>query len=492
MAAADGKREVPDSEDEPMTSSPVSVSEGAADKLSATAPVPLQDAQDALQEAARPHQANAKRHANSTDGRTDGLDADRAIASVDVDATKFDQTDVHPPTASPRDTHDGEANNRPAELSASDSLPRPRIDTGLPMGAVCTTTMSVDQRASQEATHNTTHQPGSDDASSTHAIVQVPQAKDHHEGSCGEHQPGSITQNASTCDDKQNSSHNLVTEAPSLHDAEQMTLDAVSDRLNNRRSGEHESVSAHATATSEEHSTPSDADIQQASGSKLFQAQIDDRVKSSEATLLDSGSNVEEGAIVVSHMEVCPRQAAESNEPQGHSMKPVSQVSEQGAPASHEVDQVPQQSKALPDASVPPTPKVDHPATTPEPNPSTHFAPSDPVPLDSVSATATKTPQEIILAELKAQKTALLASLATLPAIQVLMEENAETSDGDDEPTEKDIMAAANKIVKDHIKLLHEYNELKDVGQGLMGLIADQRGVRIVAVQEEFGIDAKD
>jgi hypothetical protein len=106
-----------------------------------------------------------------------------------------------------------------------------------------------------------------------------------------------------------------------------------------------------------------------------------------------------------------------------------------------------------------------------------------------------KTPQEITLAELRAQKSAMLASLATLPAIQVLMEEHARAtnaSDNDDEPTEADIMLAANKIVKDHIKLLHEYNELKDVGQGLMGLIADQRGVRIVEVNEEFGIEEGD
>jgi hypothetical protein len=96
-----------------------------------------------------------------------------------------------------------------------------------------------------------------------------------------------------------------------------------------------------------------------------------------------------------------------------------------------------------------------------------------------------KTPQEITM----------LASLAALPAIQVLMEEQARAtnaSDNDDEPTEADIMLAANKIVKDHIKLLHEYNELKDVGQGLMGLIADQRGVRIVEVNEEFGIEEGD
>jgi hypothetical protein len=111
-------------------------------------------------------------------------------------------------------------------------------------------------------------------------------------------------------------------------------------------------------------------------------------------------------------------------------------------------------------------------------------------------APPSKTPQEITLIELRAQKAALLASLGALPAIQVLMEENAlssaEPGDTNDEPTESDIFAAANKIVKEHIKLLHEYNELKDVGQGLMGLIADQRGVRIVEVQEEFGIDAQD
>lgn len=108
-----------------------------------------------------------------------------------------------------------------------------------------------------------------------------------------------------------------------------------------------------------------------------------------------------------------------------------------------------------------------------------------------------KTSQETTLNEMRAQKAALLASLGALPAIQVLIEEHALSDaagldDANDVPTETDIMAAANKIVKEHIKLLHEYNELKDMGQGLMGLIADQRGARIVEVQEEFGIDAAD
>lgn len=114
----------------------------------------------------------------------------------------------------------------------------------------------------------------------------------------------------------------------------------------------------------------------------------------------------------------------------------------------------------------------------------------------SMQPAVPKTPQEITLAELKAHKAALLTSLIALPAVQVVIEEqatlNVGASDDGGEPAEADVMAAANKIVKEHIKLLHEYNELKDMGQGLMGLIADQRGARIIEVQSEFGIEAQD
>ena len=48
--------------------------------------------------------------------------------------------------------------------------------------------------------------------------------------------------------------------------------------------------------------------------------------------------------------------------------------------------------------------------------------------------------------------------------------------------------AAAEAIVRRHIRLLHAYNEIRDVGLGLMGLIADERGVRLAGVMEEFGV----
>ncbi|RDW84732.1 hypothetical protein BP6252_02322 [Coleophoma cylindrospora] len=46
--------------------------------------------------------------------------------------------------------------------------------------------------------------------------------------------------------------------------------------------------------------------------------------------------------------------------------------------------------------------------------------------------------------------------------------------------------------VKTHIKLLHDYNDIRDVGQGLLGMIADSRGVRVGTIYEEFGVDQKD
>lgn len=50
----------------------------------------------------------------------------------------------------------------------------------------------------------------------------------------------------------------------------------------------------------------------------------------------------------------------------------------------------------------------------------------------------------------------------------------------------------AEETVKKHITLLHDYNDIRDVGQGLIGMIADNRGVRIGELYDEFGVDLKD
>lgn len=46
--------------------------------------------------------------------------------------------------------------------------------------------------------------------------------------------------------------------------------------------------------------------------------------------------------------------------------------------------------------------------------------------------------------------------------------------------------------VQRYITLLHEYNEIKDIGQGLTGLIADARGVRHIEVQRDYGVGDQD
>jgi hypothetical protein len=58
--------------------------------------------------------------------------------------------------------------------------------------------------------------------------------------------------------------------------------------------------------------------------------------------------------------------------------------------------------------------------------------------------------------------------------------------------SDADTQSQAGAIVKRHIKLLHAYNETKDMGQGLMGLIADARGVRLKEVMDEMGVEEHD
>ncbi|KIM34216.1 hypothetical protein M408DRAFT_19156 [Serendipita vermifera MAFF 305830] len=48
------------------------------------------------------------------------------------------------------------------------------------------------------------------------------------------------------------------------------------------------------------------------------------------------------------------------------------------------------------------------------------------------------------------------------------------------------------KVVKRHIKLLHEYNESKDAAQALMGKLAVIHGVSVRHMHEKFGLSNED
>ncbi|KAI4726422.1 hypothetical protein E4T49_05780 [Aureobasidium sp. EXF-10728] len=88
---------------------------------------------------------------------------------------------------------------------------------------------------------------------------------------------------------------------------------------------------------------------------------------------------------------------------------------------------------------------------------------------------------ESTVAELLSQRTSLVNSFS--PDIQ---------QSEDTELRAKLAVDAANTKIKTQIKQLQQYNDIKDIGTQLMGLIAEQRGCRIGEVQEEFGINPGD
>jgi hypothetical protein len=53
---------------------------------------------------------------------------------------------------------------------------------------------------------------------------------------------------------------------------------------------------------------------------------------------------------------------------------------------------------------------------------------------------------------------------------------------------EAQLLVGAQGVIKDHIKLLGQYNEIRDAGQQLIGLVADRRELRVRDVQGDFGV----
>ncbi|KAJ6123556.1 hypothetical protein N7471_010873 [Penicillium samsonianum] len=79
----------------------------------------------------------------------------------------------------------------------------------------------------------------------------------------------------------------------------------------------------------------------------------------------------------------------------------------------------------------------------------------------------------------------LRASIASLEARHAVLEASLTS-------VTTQLIDNPNTTCERYTQLLHEYNDIKDVGQGLMGLIADARGVRQVEVEKEFGVSEED
>ncbi|KAI4702797.1 hypothetical protein J4E89_010134 [Alternaria sp. Ai002NY15] len=496
MTFEKGVTEIADSDDDPMTSSPGVVPDEAGDKHCAVSNVPYQERQDASREADGLQQAFAERDASTTEV----LGADFTNAPVDVDASRIDQTNMmrNETTAAHNEegaTVEGGSHGlglhtqiypQQLESTTRDVSNGPHVmvipaENGVPV---------VKDVESDPSARGDEQQPPVSHVNPSSAEQEVPEAIQSTLADVPLKVPGvtalapsevnidSEFPNGSTCQ-----SQSTVTCASPPHESKDNSGRAVkhhpvdghmSDNVVCPRSILSTSMQANTTRIalgSSGDASPAATMPDDYTSSTLHRAQDTEYtppdarmyINTSEAAMIENGSSSEIGQ----------EQTARS-------------TSADQQPSAEEV--------ALPKESA----GSSLGASSPIARLSTHAQPhadaqrlSSPIPMPP-----SRTPQEVTLDNLRAQKAALLASLSALPAIQVLMEENAlsdaESGDASDEPTETDVMAAANKIVKEHIKLLHEYNELKDVGQGLMGLIADQRGVRIVEVQEEFGIDAQD
>jgi len=102
---------------------------------------------------------------------------------------------------------------------------------------------------------------------------------------------------------------------------------------------------------------------------------------------------------------------------------------------------------------------------------------------------------EAILSNLETQRNALALSVLRASKARDQDASNDVTDSpesGAQQPSQQDIDAAlstARSAIRDRIALLTKYNDIKDIGQGLMGLIAEQRGCRVVDVMESLGVE---
>ncbi|CAD6499746.1 BgTH12-03854 [Blumeria graminis f. sp. triticale] len=94
--------------------------------------------------------------------------------------------------------------------------------------------------------------------------------------------------------------------------------------------------------------------------------------------------------------------------------------------------------------------------------------------------------KEVLAAELKAMRIASITARNTALAAEVDRTRMILAS------RTQELRAPAADTVRMHIELLHAYNEIRDVGQGLIGMLAEQQGVRIGSLYENFGVGIKD
>ena len=153
-----------------------------------------------------------------------------------------------------------------------------------------------------------------------------------------------------------------------------------------------------------------------------------------------------------------------------------------------------------------PSSKPSNPPPAPQQPSSNDSEPTKPSETNNTTTSEPDPPPNPRLTALHSKKLTLQQTLSTLKAERAHLATQAKLPAGLPLPTttpatgsalsDDELLASALKsssvVIKNHIALLHKYNEIKDIGQGLMGLIADKRDCRIVSVMEEFGVGEGD
>jgi hypothetical protein len=100
---------------------------------------------------------------------------------------------------------------------------------------------------------------------------------------------------------------------------------------------------------------------------------------------------------------------------------------------------------------------------------------------------------ESTVSQLLSQRTVLVDSLSSFSSSSSSSCRSSDTHEPRDaEERARIAVDNASARIKSQIKQLSQYNDIKDIGTQLMGLIAEKRGCRIAEVQEEFAINPDD
>ena len=126
-----------------------------------------------------------------------------------------------------------------------------------------------------------------------------------------------------------------------------------------------------------------------------------------------------------------------------------------------------------------------------------HFSSSPAAPANKSASMPSSSDKHAEISTLRARQASLESMISQLiyqrdSLVGNLTAHSSSPEAPDEDARVKIAMENADQKIKAQIKQLQRYNDIKDIGTQLMGMIAEKRDCRIAEIQEEFGIKADD